>query len=232
VPEGRFTLVELYEGPVAELVVEKSVASASHTSPAERSEVCQEPVGVRASTCLIIVCIHFGILFCPGRGCILIVATLSWQDACSCLQLANEFVAIVQGDRRDCRADAIDESKYFRNISSIKIRGNASSARPLSAILNPLMQTIEERLSSIDSMKGGRRSSIDSNAMLEKDRRSMQGTAKDHDMAPVDNFVDVSNAAGHGGERAIDLSSDTDAHSLTYNASVLTIQVVLSQFLR
>ena len=153
--------------------------------------------------------------------CILIAATWSWQDECSCLQLANEFVAIVQGDRRDRRADAIDESKYFRNISSIKIRGNASSARPLSAILNPLMQTIEERLSSIDSK-----------ATLSKDRRSMQGTAKAHDMAPFDNFVDVSNAAGHDGERAIDLSSDTDAHSLTYAASVLTIQVVLSQILR
>ena len=65
VPEGRFTLIELYEGPVAELVVEKSVASARHTSPAELSEVYEEPVGVRASsTCLNTVCIHFGVLFC------------------------------------------------------------------------------------------------------------------------------------------------------------------------
>lgn len=145
----------------------------------------------------------------------MILETWSWQDACSCFQLANKFVDIAQGDKRDKRAAGVYESKYFGNISTVKIRGKASSARPLSAILRPLMETIEEGLSSIDSE-------------LVKDRRNIQDTAEADEVADVQNYADATNAIEHHG--AMDLSSDTDADSLAYTASVFTIQVVLSLF--
>lgn len=116
----------------------------------------------------------------------------------------------MQGDERDKRVAGVYESKYVGNISSVKIRGKASSARPLSAILNPLMESIEERLSSIDFE-------------LVKDRRHMHDTAEAHELAAVENDANVTNAIGHHG--AIDLSSDTDAESLAFTASALTIQV-------
>ena len=77
------------------------------------------------------------------------------------------------------------------------------------------METIEEGLSSIDSE-------------LVKDRRNIQDTAEADEVADVQNYADATNAIEHHG--AMDLSSDTDADSLAYTASVFTIQVVLSLF--
>lgn len=96
---------------------------------------------------------------------------------------------------------AIQQSQYFRNISSVKNCGNAAAARPLSAILRPLVDTIEEGLEKMNRM-----------GVQERER---QTPSRDFETS-----VKSSEA-----QNLLNLSSDSDADSLTYTASVFTIQV-------
>ena len=97
---------------------------------------------------------------------------------------------------------AMQQSQYFRNISSVKNRGAATTARPLSAILRPLVDTIKEGLEKMNRM-----------GVRERERQT-----------PSRDFE--KRVTGSEAENMLNLSSDADSDdSLTYTASVFTIQV-------
>ena len=154
-------------------------------------------------------------LFACLRGFMLTFMLTFEQETWTCLQVAEKMSSMIKpnGNFADVHSTKDPKSSYFRNISSIKIRGTALSVRSLSIILRPLVDIIQERLSSMDMEPASRRRKNDA-----------------EDIALRGNHERVAHAptCPQRTEKMLDLSSDSDAESLTYTASVFTIQVFSS----
>lgn len=138
-------------------------------------------------------------------------------------------VAILKADAsRTCKSLAADLSNasrtsftypqarlqnYVRSISAVKIRGSLSSARPLSTMLRPLADSIQERLSSIDRKVGNKDD-------IHGAPSSSNGMGPKHEVSM--GLIDRCEAAGIIAE----VTSDSDLESL--GASSFTIQVLVT----
>ena len=156
--DERVSLIELYDGPVAEMEIIKSEATRT------------------------------------------------------CRSLAEELCNTARTGAAHLEAR---QSKYVRNISSVKIRGSIAATRPLSTMLRPLAESIEERLLSISSM-GRNENGVTIDAV---DRT----TARRGDLINADADLD---SDGPTGGKISTVSSDSDMESLAYTASVFSLQVL------
>lgn len=145
-------------------------------------------------------------------------------------------VAILKADAsRTCKSLAADLSNasrtsfaypqtrlpnYVRSISAVKIRGSLSSARPLSTMLRPLADSIQERLLSIDrKCRTGEVGNKDND--IPGAPISSTGMGPKHEES-IDKFEATANHQQPEGIIA-EVSSDSDVESL--GASSFTIQV-------
>ena len=152
VPEKRFTLVQLHEGPVAEVTVELGETGNQRQKEHE-----------------------------------------SW----TCLEIAQSLCSMV------ALQHGREKSKYLKSISAVKVRGIASAVRPLSVMLRPLEEVIQERLASIEYSSAG------------------IAQSKTNGRELIDDVVNSSLQ----NEDILEISSDDDgAESLTYTASGFTLR--------
>lgn len=169
VPRERISLLELYDGPVAEVAILKSDAS---------------------------------------RSCKSLAQDLSNASRTKFLNLQGRA------------------STYVRSISAVKIRGNPSSARPLSTMLRPLADSIQEHLTLVDLDDRTRRGeakeseihgSMDPSNASELKARHVRSMSADK--------FDTATSREHPEGLILEVSSESDVESLAYTASVFTIQV-------
>jgi hypothetical protein len=156
----RFTLLEMYEGPVAEMIV-----SNIRTQKKNRQHLHDE--------------------------------------YCSNLNLVERLSNMITSGLLPQYSSSVQQYKFFRNISSVKNRGAAAEARPLSVMLRPLKDAITDHLSSLNTV------SMDARDEVSAYKESRSTPEAEHDL---------------------NISSDSDVTSLTYTASVHTVQVSLNLF--
>ena len=154
----RFTLLEMYEGPVAEMIV-----SNMSTQKNNRQHLHDE--------------------------------------YCTNLKLVERLSNMITSGLLPQYSSSVQQYKFFRNISSVKNRGAAAEARPLSVMLRPLKDAIADHLSSLNTVTMDARDEVSAY----KESRSTQEAEND-----------------------LNISSDSDVTSLTYTASVHTVQVSLT----
>ena len=123
------------------------------------------------------------------------------DEYCTNLKLVERLSNMITSGLLPQYSSSVQQYKFFRNISSVKNRGAAAEARPLSVMLRPLKDAIADHLSSLNTVSMDARDEVSAY----KESRSTQEA--EHDL---------------------NISSDSDVTSLTYTASVHTVQVSLT----